>query len=127
MADKIKIAAPAIQAITRTLAQLRDAMDVLSNVEIIEHGPVDDLYWIKITKDRSYGRDNDLKPHEQEIVASMQAAGKRRAHEIGRARRAAAVEKALGDIETLRAVLCQQAAAATVELAAITRDARERG
>ena len=57
----------------------------------------------------------------------MEAAAKRRAAEMGAVVRADALDKAANEIDVLRAVLCSQAASATIELARIVRDARERG
>lgn len=113
----------ALQALTATLQSLKQAVVELETLDSTEKRPTDRLYWLEINNRRQAQTDEI----DRRLIQSMEAAAKRRAAEMGAILRAEALEKATDEIERLRAVLCQQAAAATIELAAITRDARERG
>lgn len=68
-------------------------------------------------------------PRESEIPFAkvMTAAGEAMAKEVARKARSAALAAALATIHSHRAILCSLAAAATVELAEIARDAQEKG
>lgn len=123
----IKIDRPALFALAATMETLKSAIGVLVDLDMTEHGPAANLQWLKIRKDAGWGRSSELDDEEKLLVQAMQGAAKRRAAERGRELRADALDKATNEIEVLRAVLCSQAAAATIELARIVRDARERG
>jgi len=122
----IKIDRPALMALAATMGTLKTAIDALVDLDTTEGGPARGLQWLKISKERGWNN-NNLDDADKAIIATMNAAAKRRAAEIGRVLRADALDKATNEIEALRAVLCSQAAAATIELARIVRDARERG
>lgn len=117
----IEIDRVALQALTKTLADINRAFDQLRMLDTIEKGPENRLYWISVQDRQS---EDSI---SERLVQSMRSAAKRRAAEMGAILRAEALEKATAEIDTLRAVLCSQAAAATIELARIVRDARERG
>ncbi len=61
------------------------------------------------------------------ILESMRAAGKRKAAEIGREVRAKTLCDAVATLESFRAILPQLAAAASIEIGALAREARDRG
>jgi len=124
--DRITIKAPATEAIALTASQLVGAVERLRKLEWTEAEALRDVQRLKIVRDGG-SWSSEFTEGEKALLPSMWAAAKRRAAEIGREKRAAALDAATDEIERLRAVLCQQAAAATIELAEITRDARERG
>ena len=126
MVDRITIKAPATEAIALTASQLVGAVERLRKLEWTEAEALRDVQRLKIVRDGG-SWSSEFTEGEKVFLSSMWAAVKRCAAEIGREKRAAALDAATDEIERLRAVLCQQAAAATIELAAITRDARERG
>ena len=117
----IEIDQTALKALTATLQKLQAAVNELARLDAIEESPSGRLYWISVRNSRT---DDDI---SKRLIQSMEAAAKRRAAEMGAILRAEALEKATAEIDTLRAVLCSQAASATIELARIVRDARERG
>lgn len=125
----VKIENPSLGALSATLKGLLGAVETLRNLDSIQQRPVHKTEWLKVVKEGNGWGGRASEPDEQEkiIIQAMQATAKRRAHEMGAILRANALDAATDEIERLRAVLCQQAAAATIELAAITRDARERG
>ncbi len=123
----IKIERPALLALAATMETLKSAIGALVDLDTTEGGPARDLQWLKISKEAGWGRRSELDDEEKLLVQAMQGAAKRRAAERGRELRAAALDKATNEIESLRAVLCSQAASATIELARVVRDARERG
>lgn len=123
----IKIDRPALLALTATVESIKTAIGALVDLDGTESGPARDLQWLKINKEAGWGRRSELDDEEKLLVQAMQGAAKRRAAERGRELRAVALDKATNDIDALRAVLCSQAASATIELARIVRDARERG
>lgn len=118
----IEIDRTALQALRATLEGLRKAVDDLASLDTTAGIPENRLYWIRVRNDGANGDDITKR-----LMQSMEATGKRRAAEMGAIMRADALDKATNEIEALRAVLCSQAAAATIELARIVRDARERG
>ena len=123
----IKIDRAMLTSLMATIQTLTKAVDELTKLDDIEGRPKYDLQWIKIVKDRGSWDNSSFDDEEKLLVQAMKGAAQRRAHERGRELRAEAIEKSIGTIETLRAVLCSQAASATIELARIVRDARERG
>lgn len=123
----IKIDRPALLALAATIEGIKAAVGALVDLDMTEGGPARDLHWLKINKEAGWGRSSELNDEEKLLVQAMQGAAKRRTAERGRELRAAALDKATNEIEAMRAVLCSQAATATVELARIVRDARERG
>ncbi len=116
-----EIGKTALQALRATVERLRAAVSALEDLDATAGVPENRLYWIRV---RSDNHSDDI---TKRLIQSMEATGKRRAAEMGAILRANALDAATDEIERLRAVLCQQAAAAAIELAAITRDARERG
>ena len=118
----IKIDRAALEALTAIVQKLNSAINALERLETTEKIPADKLYWITIGGSRA--GDDDI---SKRLVQSAEAAAKRRAAEMGAVMRADALDKAANEIDVLRAVLCSQAASATIELARIVRDARERG
>lgn len=118
----IEIDRTALQALRATLEGLRRAVDELGSLDTTAGLPEHRLYWIRL---RNEGSTND--DITKRLMQSMEATGKRRAAEMGAIMRADALDKATNEIESLRAVLCSQAASATIELARIVRDALERG
>ena len=118
----IEIDRPALRALLATIEQMKKAVRELEMLDETAAIPDNLLYWIKVRNERS-GPDEIAK----RLIKSMEATGKRHAAEMGAILRAEALEKATAEIDTLRAVLCSQAASATIELARIVRDARERG
>lgn len=123
----VKIENPALGALSATLKGLQEAIGTLRDLDNIQQRPANKLTRLKIAKDGGWNQSSDPDEHEKIFIQAMQAAARRRAAEMGAILRANALDAATDEIERLRAVLCQQAAAATIELAAITRDARERG
>lgn len=123
----INIDRPALLALNATVESIKAAIGALFDLDDTESRPTRDLQWLKINKEAGWGRRSELDDEEKLLVQAMQGAARRRAAERGRELRADALDKATNDIESLRAVLCSQAAAATIELARIVRDARERG
>lgn len=117
----IAIDQTALKALTATLQKLQASVSKLARLDETEDGPNTRLCWISVRDSRP---DDDI---SKRLIQSMEASAKRRAAEMGALLRAEALEQATAEIDTLRAVLCSQAASATIELARIVRDARERG
>ena len=118
----IEINRTALQALAAIVQKLGYAVDALERLDETEKIPASRLYWITIGGSRA--GDDDI---SKRLVQSAEVAAKRRAAEMGAILRANALDEATAEIDTLRAVLCSQAASATIELARIVRDARERG
>lgn len=120
----IEIDRPALRALLATIEQMKKAVRELETLDETAAIPNNRLYWINVRNERSDSGTDDI---AKRLIQSMEATGKRRAAEMGAVLRAEALEKATAEIDTLRAVLCSQASSATIELARIVRDARERG
>ena len=118
----IGIDRPALHALVATIEQMNRAVRELERLDDTAGIPENKLYWIRVRNESSTSDDVTRR-----LIQAMEATGKRRAAEMGAILRAEALEKATAEIDTLRAVLCSQAASATIELARIVRDARERG
>ena len=113
-----------IQQLTDAVKQINDALKAISNLDWTEGEAMRGYDRLSVSRERiSYGRNEDT-VEEKAIVATMRAAGKRRAAELGREARAAAIEKARAVIEQYRAILPGLAAAAAIEIGAIARDAK---
>lgn len=112
-----------IQKLTAAVQQINDALKAIRNLDWTEGEAMRGYERISVMRERSgYGRNEDS-PEEKAIIASMRAAGKRRAAELGREARTAAIENARAVIEQYRAILPGLAAAAAIEVGIIARDA----
>lgn len=111
-----------IQKLTAAIQQINDALSTLNRLDSIESDAT--RQYGRLVIHRDYQSHNDFSADEKAICSSMHAAGKRRAAELGREARTAAIEKARAIIEQYRALLPGLAAAAAIEIGAIARDAK---
>jgi len=114
-----------IQKLTAAVQQINDALRTIIDLDSIEKKALRDYERISVLREpNGYGVRSNETAQEMAIIVSMRAAGKRRAAELGREARTAAIENARAVIEQYRAVLPGLAAAAAIEIGAIARDAK---
>ena len=110
-----------IQKLTAAVQQINDALSTLNRLDSIESDATRQYGRLVIRRD--YQSSNDFSTDEKAICSSMHVAGKRRAAELGRKARTAAIENARAVIEQYRAILPGLAAAVAIEIGTIARDA----
>jgi hypothetical protein len=111
----------AIQELTAAVQKINEALSSLRSLDNIEARPR--LNYERLEIKRNYNSYDPLSDAEKAICASMLAAGKRRAAELGHEARAEAIEKATAVIASYRAILPHLAAKAAIEIGAVARDA----
>lgn len=122
-----KIDAPALRRLAQFVEAIGSALRDINRLDQIEREARNDLDRMKISRDVYYGRGSEWTDQEKSLSDAMLRAGRARALAIGQKARADKLAASIDTIHTYRAVLCEAAAAAAVDLARVAREAKERG